>query len=245
MKIRTTLKEGEQIILIVRKHIITLSVPLLIIGLVFFLIFAAPDSIRELVKSVALYIIGFSVVYFVYAFYDRKMNIFVLTNYRVIREWGVFSYNVMENSLDKIHNVGVRQDILGMILGYGDLIIQTAAEVNNKAEKFVASPKKFQAAVFKAQEDFRTIGNTYNRQAYIEQNDDTIECPFCAERIKAKAKVCRFCNREIGSTVVEQAMNKEVVTKAESQPIWIGSKLNDKRDSNENKDPRAFLRGKL
>ncbi|MDQ6827254.1 MAG: hypothetical protein M3081_00125, partial [Gemmatimonadota bacterium] len=26
---------------------------------------------------------------------------------------------------------------------------------------------------------------------------DERECPFCAERILAKAKVCRFCGREI------------------------------------------------
>lgn len=28
-------------------------------------------------------------------------------------------------------------------------------------------------------------------------SSDTIECPFCAERIKKKAKFCRFCNREL------------------------------------------------
>jgi len=29
------------------------------------------------------------------------------------------------------------------------------------------------------------------------QNNDTRECPYCAEIIKKNAKVCRFCNRDI------------------------------------------------
>jgi len=29
------------------------------------------------------------------------------------------------------------------------------------------------------------------------QDNDTKECPFCAEIIKKNAKVCRFCNRDI------------------------------------------------
>ncbi len=28
-------------------------------------------------------------------------------------------------------------------------------------------------------------------------SDDTIDCPNCAETIKAKAKVCRFCQHEL------------------------------------------------
>lgn len=31
--------------------------------------------------------------------------------------------------------------------------------------------------------------------------DDTIECPNCAERIKKKANVCRFCNFKIGEFI--------------------------------------------
>ena len=29
------------------------------------------------------------------------------------------------------------------------------------------------------------------------QDNDTRECPYCAEVIKKNAKICRFCNREI------------------------------------------------
>lgn len=28
-------------------------------------------------------------------------------------------------------------------------------------------------------------------------NRDTVQCPYCAEKIKSGAKICRFCNREL------------------------------------------------
>lgn len=36
-----------------------------------------------------------------------------------------------------------------------------------------------------------------NAKDVISNTSDTKECPFCAEIIKYKAKICRFCNREI------------------------------------------------
>lgn len=230
--VRTALKEGEHIILCVKKHWITLVTPLLVIGLIFFLLFSLPEQVSSTVKPIMPYGIGLSLAYLVYVFYDRKTNLFVLTNFRVIREWGVFSYNVMENSLDKIHNVGVKQDLLGMMLGYGDLIIQTAAEVNDKVEKFVASPKEFQAAIFRAQEDIRTMGSMYGRQICIGQEDDTVECPYCAERIKAKAKVCRFCGRDVVNDGSVKEMDGQVVDGG-VEPVGSGVK--------NLKGPKVFL----
>jgi hypothetical protein len=33
--------------------------------------------------------------------------------------------------------------------------------------------------------------------AAAEVGDDTRACPFCAETIKAKARVCRYCGRDV------------------------------------------------
>jgi hypothetical protein len=35
------------------------------------------------------------------------------------------------------------------------------------------------------------------RPDVLTQKDDSKECPYCAEIIKKKAKICRFCGREL------------------------------------------------
>lgn len=243
-KIRATLKEGEHIILIARKHYITLIIPLIVIGLVFLIFFASPKEISNTIRPMALYFIVLSLLYLLYVFYDRKTDIFIITNYRVIKEWGIFSYNAMENSLDKIHNVGIRQDILGLMLNYGDIIIQTAAETSYKSERFIAAPKQFQTTIFKAQENLRiTSSNAHSKQSYIEQNnntDDTIECYYCAEKIKAKARICRYCNHEVESIESQQVKDNESAIITENQSTKNEYKPINRWNNRES--PKAFIK---
>jgi flagellar biosynthesis component FlhA len=52
--------------------------------------------------------------------------------------------------------------------------------------------------VFKKQDSQQATGeDTINQRTENEENMK--ECPFCAEKIKQNAKICRFCGREITS----------------------------------------------
>jgi hypothetical protein len=42
--------------------------------------------------------------------------------------------------------------------------------------------------------------------------EETKTCPLCAETIKRAAKVCRFCNRELGESVPAEAAPKPAAT---------------------------------
>ena len=91
----------------------------------------------------------------VFEIYDRKFDIWIVTNKRVVDEWGVFSRNAKESPLGKINNVSCRQSIIGRLLGYGDVQIQTAAEQGATVNKFVNSPERLKTVIFDVQEKYK------------------------------------------------------------------------------------------
>ena len=197
---RTRLRETEFVVMVSKKHplnIIIVSMGTIVFFVLFIILFG---------NAWAQPIFGFGALGLAGAvaimFWVRQRDIWIVTNQRVIDERGIFSLYSMESPLDKITNVSVSQSLLGRILGYGLVQIQTAAEAGITEELKIMSPRAFREAIFE------------QREAYLEQmsgrgrREDkppapklveglTKECPFCAEIIKAKAKVCRFCNREL------------------------------------------------
>jgi uncharacterized membrane protein YdbT with pleckstrin-like domain len=200
---RSNLRENESVNLIIKKHWIVLTNPIMFLGIALLLYILSiswqTDSPRVFSVINMLYkfsIVGFiaAAIYLVYAYYERKFNIWVVTNQRVIDEWGVFSHNAKESPLSKINNVAHYQNLAGLMLGYGDVEIQTAAEQGSTKFTYVTTPKILNEAILTAQHLLadRDCGSP---SAVPEQ--DTRECPFCSEKIKAKASICRFCQRDI------------------------------------------------
>ncbi|MEW6003647.1 MAG: PH domain-containing protein, partial [Nitrospirota bacterium] len=141
---RTKLRPEERELFLTRKHWIVLLRPFaifLLVGVLTFLLYTADVGNKlTALKQPTIIVMLFTLAYVIYCFYERQFNIWVVTNMRVIDEWGVFSHNAKESPLDKINNVSHRQSIIGQIFNFGDVEIQTAAEQGATLLKFVSSP---------------------------------------------------------------------------------------------------------
>ncbi len=148
---RTQLKKEEKLLLITRQHWMTLIVPFLaciiIVVLLFFLI---PDPAIALVIALGLLLVPG------YLYLEWKHNLWAVTNMRVVDESGFLTRYSKESPLEKINNVEYTQGVLGRMFGYGNVEIQTAAEVGNTHYTMIQDPKLLKDTITHAQEEYKS-----------------------------------------------------------------------------------------
>jgi uncharacterized membrane protein YdbT with pleckstrin-like domain len=149
---KTQLKKEEKIILMTKPHWFTLGLPFLILlaGLII------GSIIEKSIKgSFGFLLILIVLCYFIFKIIQRNMNIWVVTNLRVIDEHGVISNNSKESPLDKINNVTYKQSFWGKIFGFGNVQIQTAAEIGSTTYFAVEKPKELKDTITQMQEEYK------------------------------------------------------------------------------------------
>jgi uncharacterized membrane protein YdbT with pleckstrin-like domain len=143
---RTSLKKGEQLLIETRHHWLVLVPSFLIVTVL------TTGMFIYLPKY--WYSMFVFLAYFGLRIYQRKCNLWAVTNFRIVDEEGIFSRYSKESPVDKINNVSLRQTFLGSIFGYGDIEIQTAAEAGATIYRFVNNPKELRDAISSAQEAY-------------------------------------------------------------------------------------------
>lgn len=146
---KTALKKNEELILVTRPHVLYIAFP--------FLLTLAALVVCIIIGDYALLLTIPFIVYLIYKFIEWRNNIWAVTNFRVIDEFGVFSYTSKESPLDKINNVSFSQNIWGKIFGFGDVQIQTAAEIGSTIYRKVSKPQKLKETITQMQEDYKNI----------------------------------------------------------------------------------------
>jgi len=202
---RTKLRPGEKLLLETKVHWLTVAIPFLILLLALILFGLAMIMPKEettairLLRWVTGMISAVAALWFIYCEWFRRCNIWAVTTLRVIDEEGIFSHSSKESPLEKINNTSYYQSLLGRMFNYGDIEIQTAAEQGATIYHMVHRPRLLKDTIARACEDHRL------KMARVEggkaeegfEGEPTRECPFCAERVKSRAKICRYCGKEL------------------------------------------------
>jgi uncharacterized membrane protein YdbT with pleckstrin-like domain len=144
---KTQLKKDEKVIFQSQPHWFILVGPAIVTLILLIICFA----IRGAAIPVGFIFIG----YFIYKVVERSNNLWAVTNLRVIDEFGVFSSNSKESPLEKINNVSYSQSFFGGIFGYGNVQIQTAAEVGSTTYHSVENPKELKDTITHMQEEYK------------------------------------------------------------------------------------------
>jgi len=205
---RTKLREGERLIFETRAHWISVVKPFLVLlaaVILFVLSFVLAGSptttAARTVQRICAGLLVVAVLYFGYWEWFRRRDIWAVTNLRVVDEKGIFRRFSKESPLDKINNLSYDQSVPGRILNFGNVEIQTAAEDGATVYRWVARPKQLKETIAHYRDEYgRELGKIQDGEEASGTDgkaEKTRECPFCAETIKAAAKVCRYCGRDL------------------------------------------------
>lgn len=129
---------------------------------------------------------------------------FGVTNKRVIIKVGWIRRRTVETMLSKVEGINVEQDLVGRLFGYGTIVVTGTGGTKEQFNK-IANPLEFRHQVQEAiatTDGSRAPAAAAPIASSVATADGRVErdCPFCAERILAKAKVCKHCGRDVSAS---------------------------------------------
>ena len=194
--VKDNLMTGEQLVYQTSLHWLMYFWPIVVavVGLV--LLLAVP--------SLGLIVLVLAGLLGVVVFITVHNAEFAVTNKRVIMKTGWLNRRSLELLLSKIESIAVDQGLGGKVWGYGTIVV---SGTGGSHEPFmnIADPFEFRKQV---QEQIARVQDVAAPRAYASVANTPAparaerECPYCAEMILTKAKICKHCGKEVEPTVV-------------------------------------------
>ena len=150
---------GETVVLKAHQHwitrvkLISLGLALVIlVGLADYLLTAVRQEYRLIAILVALGILGLIAIV---SWIQWGSRTFTITDRRVILDAGVFSRTSKVIALDRVQDISLSQSLLGRILGYGKVEIDSAGAAGAEILAAIPRPQRFRDEVFVRAEKMR------------------------------------------------------------------------------------------
>jgi membrane protein YdbS with pleckstrin-like domain len=157
---RTKLRDHETILFTTRTHWLTVwkAFAVLVAALAFVYVayfVVAPGSANRTIRLASLAVLAAAALFFGYREWYRRRDIWVVTNLRVIDEAGIFTLYSKESPMEKINNISFRQTIIGRMLNYGEVEIQTAASDGATLYTMITNPKKLEDTIARTRDAYQ------------------------------------------------------------------------------------------
>lgn len=154
------LTEGEEIVLDLRQHWVTLARPiattLLILGIAIAIAVGLSRTSMSTGTTLWLGLTGAAVILWSVTALRRILSWattrFVLTNERLITRSGVVAKRSKEIPLEAINDVAFSQTVFGRLVGAGTLLVESAGERGQERVTNVRRPEEIQKAIYRASE---------------------------------------------------------------------------------------------
>ena len=155
------LMPGENLVLKEHQHWVVMIKPLLlpiallVLVLLLDLFKTIPSDYRLLSTLVVVAILGLSLIAVWVSWNSRS---FTVTDRRVILDTGVVSRASKVIALDRVQDISTNQSLLGRILGYGRIEIDSAGAAGAEVLNALPAPQRFRDEVFSRAEKLRGQG---------------------------------------------------------------------------------------
>jgi uncharacterized membrane protein YdbT with pleckstrin-like domain len=183
---------GERMVRRSRPHWIVFGGPLLV-GLAGVVLGAVLQITRQDYWYAGAAVVGLALLLAIGPALRYLSTEFAITDKRVIARLGLLQRRSLETLLSKIEAIEVEQDLTGRLLGYGTLVIVGTGGTRESIPR-IPAPLEFRRQV---QSQIVALDDRRSATPATAAAREERECPYCAERILARAKICRFCGRDV------------------------------------------------
>ena len=187
--VEANLMQGEQIVYQTSLHWLMYFWPIVLAVVGLFMLLGVP--------ALGLIVLALAALLGVVVFITVHNAEFAVTNKRVIMKTGWLNRRSLELLLSKIESIAVDQGFAGKLWGYGTIVLSGTGGSHEPFQN-ISDPFEFRKQV---QEEIARVQDTPAQRAYVAAPSAPArverECPYCAEMILAKARICKHCGKEV------------------------------------------------